>query len=221
MTDEYPLPGEKYPVARTGNILHSPLSLATVAAADLVIPVTASFVSKTTGGAEALTIADGTPEQVITITLAVSGGIGTITPATASGFTSVDLVDAGDSVTMRFVDATIGWVIVGGSGILQALVSATVAAADLVIPRTANYVAKTTGGVEALTLADGVAGQVMTIALVATGGAGTLTPDTASGFSTVVLEDAGDNVTLRFIDTTIGWVVVGAAGVAAPPVISA
>lgn len=100
--------------------------------------------------------------------------------------------------------------------------SVSVAAAALVIPVTHNYVAKTTGaGAEALTLANGKPGQVITIALVVDGGGtGTLTPATVSGFATVVLADAGDNVTLKFVDTTVGWVVVGAAGAAAAPVIT-
>jgi len=98
--------------------------------------------------------------------------------------------------------------------------SVAVAAAALVIPLTASYVAKTTGGVEALTLANGVEGQIITIALVVDGGDGTLTPATSSGFATVVLADAGDNVTLKYVDDTVGWIILGAAGVLAAPVIS-
>lgn len=99
----------------------------------------------------------------------------------------------------------------------------TTSAADaLAIPVTHRYVAKTTGAdAEALTLADGVAGQMLTIALVVDGGGdGTLTPATCSGFATIVFADAGDNATLIYIDDTSGWVIVGAAGVTAPPVIS-
>ena len=98
----------------------------------------------------------------------------------------------------------------------------TSAAASLAIPVTHDYVAKTTGaGAEALTLANGKPGQVITIALVTDGGGdGTLTPATCSGFATVVLADAGDNVTLKYINDTTGWVIVGAAGVVAPPVIT-
>jgi hypothetical protein len=49
---------------------------ATTSIADsLAIPITAAIVSKTTGAdAEALTIVDGSPGQVLTITLAVDGG---------------------------------------------------------------------------------------------------------------------------------------------------
>lgn len=98
--------------------------------------------------------------------------------------------------------------------------SATVAADELAIPVTARYVAKTTGAdAEALTLADGTPGQRLNIALVTDGGGtGTLTPATCSGFATIVLADAGDIVDLEYVDDTVGWILVGSAGVAAPPV---
>jgi hypothetical protein len=98
----------------------------------------------------------------------------------------------------------------------------TVAGDALAIPVTHSYVAKTTAAdAEALTLANGTPGQFLTIALVVDGGGdGTLTPTTKTGFATIVFADAGDNVTLLYVDDTVGWVIVGAAGVAAPPVIT-
>ena len=100
--------------------------------------------------------------------------------------------------------------------------STTSIADSLAIPVTAAYVAKTTGAdAEALTLADGVPGQILTVSLVVDGGGdGTLTPATSSGWATMVFADAGDTGTFFFPDTTIGWVVLGTTGVAAPPVIS-
>ena len=97
------------------------------------------------------------------------------------------------------------------------------AADSLAIPVTHNHVAKTTGGdAEALTLANGTPGQILTISLVANGGGdGTLTPTTKTGFTSIVFADAGDIATLRFVDATVGWVIMGTAGVAAPPVIVA
>lgn len=98
----------------------------------------------------------------------------------------------------------------------------TVDADVLAIPVTHRYVAKTTGAdAEALTLADGVPGQRLNIALVTDGGGdGTLTPTTKSGFATIVLADAGDIVDLEYVDDTTGWIIVGSAGVLAPPVIT-
>lgn len=107
-------------------------------------------------------------------------------------------------------------------GSLQcAVTGGTTSAADsLAIPITHSYVGKTTGGdAEALTLADGVPGQILTIALETDGGGtGTLTPTTASGFVSIAFADAGDIATLMYVDDTVGWVILGTAGVAAPPV---
>lgn len=100
--------------------------------------------------------------------------------------------------------------------------TATTSAADsLAIPITHRSVNKTTGAdAEALTLADGAfLGQKLNICLVTDGGGdGTLTPTTPSGFATIVFADAGDTVCLEW--TTAGWIIVGAAGVAAPPAIT-
>jgi hypothetical protein len=96
-------------------------------------------------------------------------------------------------------------------------------AADvLVIPLTHAVVSKTTGSdAEALTLDDGVPGQLLTIILTTDGGgAGTITPARKTGWATAVLDEAGDVFTFKYIDNSLGWVVIGCAGVAACPVIS-
>lgn len=100
--------------------------------------------------------------------------------------------------------------------------STTVAADVLPIPVTARFVSKTTGAdSEALTLADGVSGQVLTVSLVTDGGGdGTLTPSTSTGWATVVFADAGDTVTLEYIDDTVGWIILGAFGAAAQPAVA-
>ena len=89
-----------------------------------------------------------------------------------------------------------------------------VAAAALVIPVTHGYVAKTTGGAEALTLANGYNGQILVVNLVATGGAGTITPATSTGLATVVLAAAGDQAILLYVDDTIGWLLLSVTGTA-------
>lgn len=98
--------------------------------------------------------------------------------------------------------------------------SNTVAGGTLAIPVTRRHVAKTTGGVEALTLADGLPGQLLTITLSAAGGAGTITPTTKTGFTTVALATAKDSITLQFVDSTIGWVVVGKNDASGDPVVA-
>lgn len=100
--------------------------------------------------------------------------------------------------------------------------STTSAADSLVIPVTASVVVKTTGAdAEALTLADGVEGQIIVITLGTDGGGtGTLTPATATGFVSIAFADAGDTAALMFVNSTVGWVILGTAGVAAPPAIA-
>jgi len=98
--------------------------------------------------------------------------------------------------------------------------STTKAGGTLAVPITARYIAMTTGGAEALTLANGAEGQMITLNLTTDGGNGTLTPATSTGFSTIVFVAAKDNATLQYVDDTVGWVIVGAAGILAPPVIS-
>ena len=91
---------------------------------------------------------------------------------------------------------------------------------SLAIPVTHAYVIKTTGAdAEALTLADGKPGQVLIINLTTDGGGdGTLTPVTATGWATIVFADARDQATLMYVDDSIGWIILGAKGAAAPPV---
>lgn len=98
--------------------------------------------------------------------------------------------------------------------------STTKAGGTLAVPITADYVAMTTGGVEALTLADGEPGQELNLNLVTDGGDGTLTPSTSSGWATIVFADAGDGAHLKYVDDTVGWVIVGLSGVLAPPAIT-
>ena len=96
----------------------------------------------------------------------------------------------------------------------------TCASGVLAIPTTHRYVAKTTGGAESLTLANGLPGQEITISLTTDGGDGTLTPATCTGFATIVFADVKDTATLLFVDNTVGWILIGYYGTAAPPVVS-
>ena len=68
----------------------------------------------------------------------------------------------------------------------------------------------TTTGANALTLANGSAGQVKIITMIVDGGNGTLTPATLAGGTTITFADVGDGVVLVY--GTAGWVVVGNNG---------
>lgn len=106
------------------------------------------------------------------------------------------------------------------AGIVAVSGATTKAGGTLAVPITHRFVTMTTGGVEALTLANGVPGQMITITLGTDGGDGTLTPATKTGFATIVFADAKDTATLLYVDDTIGWVLLGYYGTAAPPVVS-
>lgn len=74
----------------------------------------------------------------------------------------------------------------------------------------------TTGAAQALTLADGIPGQIKRITHVATSGGGTavLTPTTKTGFTTVTFTNVGDTVTLQYY-ATYGWMIVSIRGATA------
>ena len=94
-----------------------------------------------------------------------------------------------------------------------------VAADILVIPVTHAYVAKTSGSdAEALTLANGKPNQVLVINMtVDGGGACTLTPATATGWATIVFDQAFDQAVLFYVNDTAGWRIWSLTGVAGPP----
>lgn len=119
---------------------------------------------------------------------------------------------------LQFVKATDPTAHVGGFVAVSGVT--TKAGGVLAVPITHRFVTMTTGGAEALTLADGAPNQELTITLGTDGGDGTLTPAHCTGFATIVFADAKDTVHLRFIDATIGWILLGYYGTAAPPVVT-
>lgn len=89
-------------------------------ATSLVIPVTHGYVAKTVDGAEALTLADGKPGQVLIINaVAVSVGTGTLAPTTVTGWTTVAFTDTGDQVVLLYVNDIIGWIIMSTFGLTE------------------------------------------------------------------------------------------------------
>ena len=69
---------------------------------------------RTTTGADALTLANGSTGQVKIITMIVDGGDGTLTPTTLAGGTTITFNDVGDGVVLVY--GTAGWVVVGNNG---------------------------------------------------------------------------------------------------------
>lgn len=72
----------------------------------------------------------------------------------------------------------------------------------------------TTGSAQALTLADGTAGQYKSIVHVVDGGSAVLTPTTKTGFTTITFTAVGDSARLQF-HTTRGWMITALNGAVA------
>jgi hypothetical protein len=71
----------------------------------------------------------------------------------------------------------------------------------------------TTGAAQALTLADGVAGQLKFITHTVDGGSAVLTPTTKIGFTTITFTNVGESATLVY--TSAGWCILSLRGAVA------
>lgn len=108
-------------LAVTGATTHTGATIFTPAArsGSGAISITASSTAFTsTAAGNALTLANGTDGQIITIAHVSQAALGTgvLTPTTANGFATVTFTNAGDSVTLQYF-ATGGWVIIGSRGV--------------------------------------------------------------------------------------------------------
>lgn len=63
------------------------------------------------------------------------------------------------------------------------------------------------------TLANGVAGQIITLVAVDQTGTLTISPATSTGWLSASMGTNGHSLTLLFIDSTRGWIVVNASGI--------
>ena len=95
----------------------------TVAADILAIPVTHGFVKKTSGAdAEALTLAKGSPGQLLVVSVTTAGGgVCTLTPAVKTGWATVVLTIVGDTAVLLYVDDQVGWLLLNTMGTAVAL----------------------------------------------------------------------------------------------------
>lgn len=93
-------------------------------------------------------------------------------------------------------------------------VSVSMATSDTTVDTSYTYVRKAIATDPAFhtgTLPDGKAGKLIIIEITELESPGvtwTLTPTTATGWSSVKFETPGDRLTLLFIDTTYGWVII-------------
>lgn len=91
------------------------------------VNVTSYSTAWTSGGAVAGTLANGTRVgQLKEILLTVAGGTGTLTPATASGFTTIAFSVVGDMVLLQWTAA--GWIILKRCNVATGAITTPVAA---------------------------------------------------------------------------------------------
>lgn len=119
-----------------------------------------------------------------------------------NGFQTVSVNSTTGAVT---VTSSVGDTLVGG---VQALSGAgAVDVTNLFTSLTS------TGSAQALTLANGAAGQMKTIVHTVDGGSAVLTPTTKIGFSTITFTGVGESATLVY--TAAGWAIVALNGAVA------
>jgi hypothetical protein len=104
-------------------LLHSGVDfggLASIASSVTTIPTAYSIVRYADSAAvgQVCTLAAGSKGQMLTIILNSRTGSNTIviTPATCTGFTTVTLDAAKEYITVLYVDSTVGWIVIGGTG---------------------------------------------------------------------------------------------------------
>jgi len=86
-------------------------SVTNKAAATLAVPITHKVVTIETGGAEALTLADGTEGQELVLIMITDGGDGTLTPTNLGNGSTLTFDDVGDSAHLVFVNSA--WYLIG------------------------------------------------------------------------------------------------------------
>ena len=107
--------------------------------------------------------------------------------------------------------------VIGMSGATTSAACTTSIAAcnSVATTETSMVTLKTTGAVwgESFALANGQPGQIKTYVLVTDGGMDFyVTPTTKTGFTSIQLDTAKDSCTLRYVDSTVGWVIAGNNG---------
>jgi len=143
------------------------------------------------------------------VTFLQYGSIGIVTLTAYNN--SCNLTLAANAATATFGSGTVSMQNLTASGALIGTPQALSGAGAVNVTTTATDFTST-GAANALTLANGTAGQFKFIchAVKGTLGTGVLTPTTCIGFTTITFNNAGDSVTLRY--TSAGWAVHGSFG---------
>jgi hypothetical protein len=99
----------------TGDLTGRVIGTVTTRSGAGAVPITSAAVRITTTGADALTLANGTNGQILTLVMVVDGGDGTLTPTTKTGYNTITFNDVGDAVVLQYF-TTIGWMILSNYG---------------------------------------------------------------------------------------------------------
>ena len=90
--------------------------------------------------------------------------------------------------------------------------STTLISPTIIIPLGYDIV-KITAYTQTLTLPAGTRGQVLTLVNVGLGTAvTTILSPVQTGWSTITMDASGEQVTLRYVGDTLGWIIVGSVG---------
>ena len=103
------------------HLLGTPRGTSTMSSSSTVVPLTFNLVIKNIGNSSTapVTLANGYAHQILVFEI---GTVGTgsptcaLTPATCTNFTTITFGTAKQSVTLEYVDDTIGWIIIGTVG---------------------------------------------------------------------------------------------------------
>jgi hypothetical protein len=182
----------------------------TSGAVSIAVPVTNVSVT----GTQAFTLADGTFKgqlKYLRCSVAATTPVGTLTPTSPTGFSTLIFDKVGDDALLRWSGAA--WELLGGrasdtydQGTTETVTSAAVSPS---VPLT-NI---STTGTVAYTLADGsFKGQLkyLRCTVAASTPQGTLTPATPTGFATAYFDAVGEAVILRW--TGAAWEVAFSSG---------
>ena len=97
----------------------------TMTSTGVAVPVSSSYVEKTISSDPAFqagTLADSDAGQTLTIFInavqEVGNGTYVLTPTTATGFTSITFYGVDDTVTLLYVNDTLGWIILAQDGVV-------------------------------------------------------------------------------------------------------
>lgn len=124
---------------------------------------------------------------------------------------------AGGTATIPILDSTLLAAGTANGG------ATSMTSTELAVPTGYAFVRKAIANDAAFiagTLANGKPGQILTIYITTVNGGSqtfTITPTTKTGFTSVGLNAAADQVTFLFVDTTVGWVIIGQNSVTVTP----